>query len=444
VGVPLQEAAAQMKVLYERVAGIDVHKDMVKVAIRSPGEKPWTRTTEILEYRTFYGVLQQMAADLRRRGVTHVVMEASGVYTEPVYYALAEQDFTQVAVINPAHAKALKGHKTDAKDCARLAELFECGLLRGSYIPAPELKEVRDLVRYKIKTVQARTSEIQRLGKALESAGIKLGSVASEISGKSATAMIESLIDGERRGPVLADLAIGRMRTAGKLADLSMALAGRFTDHHALLCRLHLDRIKLLEDAAAGLQDQITARAAAWQRELDLLKTIPDFGDAVAQAWLAEIGPAPQLHFSSHEKLACWVSLCPGNNISAGKRKHGRTGEAGTYIKPMLVQGAWSAVRGRGRLQARYNRLVRRFGGDKNPGAKKKAITAIAHTLLKIAYQVLKSGTPYQDLGADFYTRRESPAQRQAYLERQLQRLHPDCTITVTITPPEAALIPGA
>ena len=433
-----------MKVLYERVAGIDVHKDMVKVAIRSPGEKPWTRTTEILEYRTFYGVLQQMAADLRRRGVTHVVMEASGVYTEPVYYALAEQDFTQVAVINPAHAKALKGHKTDAKDCARLAELFECGLLRGSYIPAPELKEVRDLVRYKIKTVQARTSEIQRLGKALESAGIKLGSVASEISGKSATAMIESLIDGERRGPVLADLAIGRMRTAGKLADLSMALAGRFTDHHALLCRLHLDRIKLLEDAAAGLQDQITARAAAWQRELDLLKTIPGFGDAVAQAWLAEIGPAPHLHFSSHEKLACWVSLCPGNNISAGKRKHGRTGEAGTYIKPMLVQGAWSAVRGRGRLQARYNRLVRRFGGDKNPGAKKKAITAIAHTLLKIAYQVLKSGTPYQDLGADFYTRRESPAQRQAYLERQLQRLHPDCTITVTITPPEAALIPGA
>ena len=122
-----------MKVLHERVAGIDVHKDMIKVAIRSPGEKPWTRKTQILEFRTFYGVLQQMAAELRGREVTHVVMEASGVYTEPVYYALCEQDFGQVAVINPAHAKALKGHKTDAKDCARLAELFECGLLRGSY-----------------------------------------------------------------------------------------------------------------------------------------------------------------------------------------------------------------------------------------------------------------------------------------------------------------------
>jgi len=325
--LPLQEVARRMKVMYERVAGIDVHKDMIKVAVRSPGEKPWTRKTEILEYRTFYGVLQQTAADLRRRGVTHVVMEASGVYTEPVYYALAERDFTEVAVINPAHAKALRGHKTDAKDCARLAELFECGLLRGSYIPPAELKEVRDLTRYRIKTVQARTSEIQRLGKALESAGIKLGSVASSITGTASTAMIEALIDGERRGAVLADLAIGRMRTAGKLADLSMALAGRFTDHHALLCRLHLDRIKVFDDAAGGLADQIAGKAAPWQRELDLLKTLPGFGDTVAQAWLAEIGPAPHLHFSSHEKLASWVTLCPGNNISAKKRKHGRTGE---------------------------------------------------------------------------------------------------------------------
>src|SRR5262245_31559823 len=316
-----------MKVLHERVAGIDVHKDMIKVAIRSPGEKPWTRTTEIFEYRTFYGVLQAMARDLRARGVTHAVMEASGVYTEPVYYALCEQGFTEVAVVNPAHVKALRGHKTDAADCRRLAELFECGLLRGSYIPPAELKEVRDLTRYRMKTVQARTSEIQRLSKALESAGIKLGSVASEITGASATAMIEALIDGERRGPVLADLARGRMRTAGKIADLSMALAGRFTAHHALLCRLHRDRITLFDDAIAGLDGQIAGKAGRWQPELDLLKTIPGFGDVIAQAWLAEIGPAPHRHFASHEKLACWASLCPGNNISARKRKHGRTGD---------------------------------------------------------------------------------------------------------------------
>jgi transposase len=157
----------------------------------------------------------------------------------------------------------------------------------------------------------------------------------------------------------------------------------------------------------------------------------------VAWAWLGEIGPAPHQWFPDHDKLASWVTLCPGNNISARKRKHGRTGDAGTYIKPMLIQAAWAAIRVRGRLQARYSRLVRRFGGDKNPGAKKKAITAIAHTLLKIAYQVLKAGTPYQEPGADFYTRRESPAQRQAFLERQLQKLHPGCTIAITISPPE-------
>ena len=429
-----------MRVVHEHVAGIDVHKDMIKVAIRSPGEKPWTRKTEILEFRTFYGVLQEMARLLRRRGVTHVVMEASGVYTEPVYYALCEQDFDEVAVVNPAHVKALKGHKTDAADCRRLAELFECGLLRGSYIPPAELKEVRDLTRYRMKTVQARTSEIQRLSKALESAGIKLGSVVSDVTGVSATAMIEALIDGERRGPVLADLAVGRMRTAGKLADLSMALAGRFTGHHALLCRLHRDRIAGFDAAVADLDGRIAGRAGRWARELDLLKTVPGFGDVIAQAWLGEIGPAPHRHFASHEKLACWVSLCPGNNISARKRKHGRTGDAGAYIKPMLIQAAWNAIRTRGRLQARYSRLVRRFGGEKNPAAKKKAITAIAHTLLKIAYQVLKSGQPYQDLGADFYTRRESPAQQHAYLERRLRKLYPGCAITITISPPEAAL----
>src|SRR5260370_19427685 len=147
-----------MKVLYEGVAGSDVHKDMIKVGIRSPGDKPWTRRSEVLQYRTFYGVLQQMAADLRKRGVTHVVMEASGVYTEPVYYALAERDFDEVAVINPAHAKALKGHKTDARDRLRVADVFECVLLHGSYIPVAGLKQVRDPTRYRMQTVPARPS----------------------------------------------------------------------------------------------------------------------------------------------------------------------------------------------------------------------------------------------------------------------------------------------
>jgi transposase len=173
-----------MRVLYDRVAAIDVHKDMIKVAVQVPGKKRGTRTTGVLEYRTFYGVLQAMARELRGRGVTHVVMEASGVYTKPVYYALKELDFTEVMAGGPAHVKALKGHKTDAKDAVRLLDLYECGaVMRGSYIPSPDLKEVRDLVRYRVKTVQARTCQIQRLQKTLESAGIKLDSVVSDITG---------------------------------------------------------------------------------------------------------------------------------------------------------------------------------------------------------------------------------------------------------------------
>ena len=273
-----------MRVLYDRVAAIDVHKDMVKVAIRVPGAKRGTRKTDVLEFRTFYGVLQAMARELRGRGVTHVVMEASGMYTDPVYYALRELDFEEVMVINPAHAKALKGHKTDARDAIRLLDLYECGLLSGSYIPAPDLKEVRDLARYRMKTVQARASEIQRLQKTLETAGIKLSSVVSDVTGVSATAMIEALIDGERRGTVLAGLAQGRLRTAGKMADLSMALAGRFTDHHAVLCRLHLDRIALFDTAVTGLEAKIAVNAAPYQRELGLLKSIDGFGDARREA----------------------------------------------------------------------------------------------------------------------------------------------------------------
>ena len=224
--------------------------------------------------------------------------------------------------------------------------------------------------------------------------------------------MIEALIGGERRGGVLADLAIGRMRTAGKMADLSMALAGRFTEHHALMCRLHLDRIAVFDDAVDGLDEQIAGKAARWQRETGLLKTLPGFGDVVARlAGRDRPRPAPALRHRTRSSPP--GSRCARGTTSARrKRKHGRTGDAGTYIKPMLIQAAWAAIRVRGRLQARYSRLVRRFGGAKNPGAKKKAITAIAHTLLKIAYQVLKTGTPYHDPGADFYTRRESPEQQ--------------------------------
>ena len=296
---------------------------------------------------------------------------------------------------------------------------------------------MRDLARYRMKTVQARASEIQRLQKTLESAGIKLDSVVSDISGMSSTAMIEALIDGERRGEVLADLAQGRLRTAGKMADLSMALAGRFTDHHAMMCRLHRDRIKMFDDAVADLDARIAPLVARYAREAELLKTLPGFGDVVVAGWLGAIGPAPHEHFATAQRLASWATVCPGNYMSAKKSKGGRTGDGGNYIKPLLVQAAWAAVRVPGRLQARFHRLVRRFGGARNKGAVKRAIMAIAHTLLKIAYQILKTGTPYTDLDAGFYASRETPQARQDYLIRQLQKLNPGCVITVT--PAEAA-----
>ncbi len=183
--------------------------------------------------------------------------------------------------------------------------------------------------------------------------------------------------------------------------------------------------------AAAAL---ITARAVA----------VGFRPSASVAGWLGAIGPAPHQHFATACRLASWATLCPYNYMSARKSKGGRTGDGGAYIKPLLIQAAWAAVRVPGRLQARFGRLVRKFGGPRNKGAQKRAITAIAHTLLKIAYTVLKTGQPYQDLGADFYTRRNSPEEQQKYLERQLQKLHPGCTITITISPPEAALTPGA
>ena len=245
--------------------------------------------------------------------------------------------------------------------------------------------------------------------------------------------MIGKLIAGERRGEVMADLAIGRARA--RIPDLSMALEGRFTGHHALMCRLQMDRIRDYKAAVKDLDKRIGAMAAPWQRETGLLKTVPGFGDVVAWAWIGEIGPAPHEWFSSAGKLASWASLAPGNHVSAGKRRYGRTGDAGTCIKPALAEAAWAAIKSPGRLQARYHRLVRRMGGAKNPAARKKAIVAIAHTLLKIAYAVLKSGRPYEEPGADFYARRHAPAQRQAWLERQIQQLYPGCAVTVTITP---------
>ncbi len=420
-----------MRVLYERCAALDVHKDQVTAAVRSPGQGPGGRATEVRKFRAFYGVLVEMSRWLVSLGVTRVAMEATGMYSMPMYHALLEYgDFEQVLVCNAAHVKNVPGRKTDAVDAAWLAELLECGLVSGSFLPEPQVKAVRDVARYRKKLVGQRGSETQRLGGVLQDAGIKLDSVASSIATVSGRDMIEALIDGERRGPVLAELARGRMRA--KIPDLAVALEGRFDEHHALMCRLHLEHVDHLDAMIARLDTQVQQMMVPFAPARDLLVTIPGIGPVAAAAILAEIGPEPAEFFASPAHLASWTGLCPGNHESAGKRKHGTPHKANQHVKPLLVEAAWSAVRTPGRLRARYDRLVRRFGGYRNPAAKKKAIMGVAHTLIVIIYQVLATHTPYADLGGDFYQRREDPAARTRRLVAKLEALGNTVTIEPT------------
>ena len=411
-----------MQVLYQRCAGIDVHKDQVTVAVRLPGQGPGGRETRVRKFGAFYGVLREMTGWLASQGVTHVAMEATGVYAMPVYHALLEPGcFEQVLACNAAHVKNVPGRKTDAVDASWLAELLECGLLRGSFIPPAEIKAVRDVVRCRRKLVQQRAAETQRLGGVLQDAGIKLDSVASSIDTVPGLAMIRALIDGERRGEVLADLARGVMRS--KIADLSRALEGRFDDHHALMCQLHLDHVGHLNDMIAKLDAQVEAMMAPFRPQRDLLATIPGTGPAAAAAIISEIGTSPAEFFTTGAHLASWAGLCPGNHEPAGKRKHGKPRKGSQHLQPLLVECAWAAVRTSGRLNARYHRLVRRFGGYRNPAAKKRAIVAIAHTLAVVIWHMMATGTPYTDLGADFCTTRTDPAKETQRLIAKLEAL---------------------
>lgn len=403
-----------MQVIYERCAGVDVGKDEIAVAVRVPGKGRDKRTTEKRTYRAFYGVLREMARWLESQGVTHVAMEATGSYSMPVYHALMESDFEQVLVCNAGHVKNVPGRKTDLADAEWLAQLLECGLLRGSFIPPADVKAVRDLVRYRAKVAQQRVSEIARLGDVLQDAGIKIDSVASSIATKSGREMIEALIDGERRGAVLADLAKGKMRS--KIPDLSMALEGRFGEHHAMLCRLHLDHIGYLEKTIAELEARVEAMMQPFRAARDLLITIPGISFLSAAAVISEIGPCPREHFPTAGHLASWAGLCPGNHESAGKRRSGRPRHGNIYLQPVLVEIAWAAVRHEGYLKSLYHRHVMRNGGYRSATAKGKAIFTVAHAILVIIWHVLATGKPYDDLGSGYFDRRADP-------EREAQRL---------------------
>jgi transposase len=360
-----------MRVLYELCAAVDVGKDVIAVAVRLPGDGPDGRVTLKRTFKTFYGVLREAARWLDSLGVTHVAMEATGIYSMPVYHALVEHgNFEQVVVCNAGHVKNVPGRKTDFADAEWLVHLLECGLLRGSFIPPADIKAARDVLRYRTKVVQSRTSEVQRLGNVLQDAGIKIDSVASSIATKSGLAMIEALIDGERRGAVLADLALGRMRS--KIGDLEMALEGRFGGHHALMCRLHLDHIGHLDAMIAKLDAQIEAMMAPFRAERDLLTTIPGIGPVTAAAVISEIGASVTEYFPDAAHLASWAGLCPGNHESAGKRRSGKPRHGNQHLQPVLVEAAWAAVRHEGYLKALYHRHVMKWAATAARPRKRK------------------------------------------------------------------------
>jgi transposase len=418
-----------MQVLYERCAGVDVGKDVIAVAARIPGDGPDGRVMVKRMYKTFYGVLAEAARWLVSLGVTHVAMEATGVYSMPVYHALAEHgDFEKVLVCNAAHVKNVPGRKTDLADAEWLAHLLECGLLAGSFIPPAKVKAARDVLRYRAKIADQRVSEVARLGGVLQDAGIKIDSVASSIATKPGRAMIEALIDGERRGPVLAQLALGRMRS--KIADLSMALEGRFGDHHALMCRLHLDHIDHLEAMIAQLDAQVEVMMEPFRAARDLLITIPGIGLLSGAAVLSEISPDVREYFPGAAHLASWTGLCPGNHESAGKRHHGRRRHGNAHLQSILVECAWAAIRHDGYLKALYHRHVIKWGGYRNDTARNKAIVVVAHALIVIIWHVLATGKPYHELGADYFTRRLDPGKETSRLIARLQALGHQVTLT--------------
>lgn len=409
-----------MEVVVERCAGLDVHKKSVVACVRTPGGTG-RRQERIRTFGTFLDDLEALRDWLTAAGVTQAVMESTGSYWKPVYYVLEDAGF-DLLLVNARHVKAVPGRKTDVKDASWLCQLLEVGLLRGSFVPDPVMRQLRDVTRYRKRLIQDRTRETQRVDKVLEDGTIKLGSVASETLGASGRAMIEALIAGERDPERLAELAKGRLRV--KIPDLVRALNGRFEEHHAMMLRVHLDHIDYLDQAISGLDDRVEEVMSPFVDARDRLMTIPGVGKRTAEVFLAEIGP-DMTRFPTAGHLASWAGVCPGNNESAGKHYSGRTRKGDRWLIDALVQAAWAAVRTKDTyLSAQFWNLARRIG-------KKKAIIAVAHSILVIAYHVLHDQVDYQDLGGDYFTKRTDPQRRTRQLVRQLEALGH----TVTIQP---------
>jgi len=401
-----------VEAIIEKCCGLDVHQATIKACLLTgrANEKP---KKEVRSFRTVTRELQLMSEWLRAEGCTHIAMESTGVYWKPVYAVLEEAGGFELVVGNAHHIKNVPGRKTDTKDSEWLADLQRHGLIRKSFVPPKPLRELRDLLRYRRKIVDSGSSERNRLLGVLETANIKLASVASDVFGVSGRLMLDALIEGKATPAEMAKLAKGKLRD--KLAELQLALEGSVGDHHRFLLAMQLRRLKSVEEELKLLDQRIDEKLEPYRAQHTLLMTIPGVSWYVAAVLIAEIG-VDMTAFATVYHLAAWAGVCPGNHESAGKHKPAKARRGNVHLKTALVNAAIAAAKTKGSyLKDKYFRLKSRRGGL-------RAAVAIAHKILVAAYHLLSRQVPYQDLG-DAYLDKIDKTRTTDNLVRRLERL---------------------
>lgn len=380
-----------MEAIYQSVGGLDVHQETV-VAVRRRLIGNGQAELEIESFKTTSAGLRALAGWLSEWGCTHVAMESTGVYWVPVWNVL-EGPF-KLLLVNAQHLKKVPGRKSDQSDAEWIAQCMQCGLLRGSFVPRAEIRQWRELTRQRTKLLDQRTSVINRLHSVLEQGNIKLASVASDILGVSGRAMIGALSAGENDPAKLASLARGRL--LAKSAELIESLDGQLSENQRWLLKHLLAQIEALEQEEARYSKRIQEQMQSYERQLERLETISGIGRRSAEHLLAEIGPEMDA-FPSDDDLVSWGGLCPGKNQSAGKQRSRRTPDGNKWLKRVLVEAAWAATHEKNSyLAALYRRLAPRRG-------KKRAIIAVARTILQAAWHILKEDVDYKELGGDYF-----------------------------------------
>lgn len=388
-----------MEVLYPRCCGLDVHKNRVVACCITPGAGG-SPQKQVRTFGTMTPDLLALADWLATEQVTRVAMESTGSYWKPVWNLL-EASFT-LLLVNAHHIKTVPGRKTDVKDCEWIADLLRHGLLKASFVPDRPQRELRELTRYRTSLIRERSAEINRLQKTLEGANVKLASVASNVVGVSGRAILEALVAETLTPEGVAELTHGRLRE--KVPQLQRALTGGLGAHQRFLLAHQLAHIDYLDETIAQLSQEIAERLRPFEAAVDRLDAIPGVGRTTAEVLVVELGPDAGA-FPSAGHAASWVGMCPGNHESAGKRLSGRTRKGNQAVRTVLVEAAQAAGRKKNSyLQAQYHRLLARRG-------KKKAVIAVGHTILTIAYHLLRNPDSfYTDLGAHYFTQRDRDA----------------------------------